>query len=179
MKVTEPPNQPSLTIGERIAAFRENFDAWRDNMRKDPAAFFEPQPVRIALWAFGALLVLLLVKLGISIFAPTKAGTNFEEATAEASIMVACTNRGCNKSYMANPPKDFKNWPMTCSTCANQSVYRASLCKSCRAWYARPPGSAPGCPFCEEREQKAKADADAKKKPTTRSSDKHDRDDDW
>lgn len=180
MKVdVPPPDLSGQSLGERIAKFRENYQAWVEDIRKDPALFFSPMPVRIATWIIGAIIILILVRVGVATFAPTKAGTEFEAATAEASIMVACTNRGCNKTYMAHPEIGFKDWPMTCTTCANPTVYRATLCRSCRTWFARPPGSAPGCPFCDERAAQEKAARQAASKPTTRSKDKHDEDDGW
>lgn len=180
MKVDIPPPDLSrLTFGERIAKFREDYQSWMADVRQDPAQFFAPMPVRIGAWLLGALIIILLVRVGVAAFAPTKAGTDFESATAEASVMVACTNRGCNKTYMAHPEIDFKDWPMTCTTCANKTVYRATLCKNCRTWFARPPGSAPGCPFCEEREAREKAEREATSKPTTRSKNKHDAEDGW
>lgn len=152
MRISDLPHH----VRERLAELPGRWRAVREGFREDPARIWHSPLTRIvALIVLGFIAVVGAGKLVGSL---TPGGQlRAEKPTRVATVYVACTNRACRVSYTAHVPRDFKNWPLKCEKCGQATVYRATLCRTCRRWFATPPGVEPACPFCHERERAAAA----------------------
>jgi hypothetical protein len=97
----------------------------------------------------------------------TPGGTQFAERTPWATLYVACTNPACRATYSTQKALDFDEWPLTCERCGQATVYRASRCPKCKAWFATAPGEQPACPHCAARRLREEAiDTEVRPRPT-------------
>lgn len=151
---------PNLTssFADRVERWKANLRAWREDIKTDPAAIWNPQPVRIALWVTLGIILLIAARWASTALLPRGDAGKTEAPTTLATLYLACAEHACRHSFTARVERDQVNWPLLCEKCGGKSAWRATLCKKCRNWWAKAPGSAPGCPYCEERAlQEAKA----------------------
>lgn len=127
----------------------------KDDLRSDPSRLWRNPMARIIGWVLLAGVIYAIAHLGIAMFVGSLDSSEFVEPTKTATVHVACTNPECRTSYVANPPIEFTNWPMTCEQCGQPTVYRAKLCRSCGQWYANVPGQPDDCPHCAARREAA------------------------
>lgn len=149
--LTDLPHAVREYLVELPVAWRR----WREDLSNDHTLFWRTPAVRIALWILLGVALLIGLRSLISFFAPAGAGRDFTAATPTATLYVACTNPQCLHTEAVQRPMDFKDWPLTCTACGVESVYRASLCDRCRNWYAVAPGKPDLCPACAARDAKA------------------------
>lgn len=143
-------------VRERLAELPDRWRTVREGLRKDPARLWHSPVTRVL--AIAVILIAAAIGVVKLTSALTPGGKDrAEKPTAAATVYVACTNPACRASHTAHVPRDFKAWPLKCDKCGQQTAFRATLCRSCRQWFAVPPGAAQACPFCAEREQAAAA----------------------
>jgi len=152
MRISDLPHH----LRERLAELPDRWRAAREGFREDPTRIWYSPLTRVA------ALVLLGIAAGVGAIklagALTPGGQlRAEKPTSVATVYVACTNPGCRVGYTAHVPRNFKDWPLKCEKCGQLTVYRATLCPTCRRWFATTPGAEPVCPFCRERERAAAA----------------------
>ena len=135
-------------LRERLAEWPARWRAWRADLREDPAKLVRgPVPRLVGLVLLGLIVVLGLHWL-ISGLASSALALPEAKAVPLATLYVACTNPACRAEYTTRQPMDFKAWPLKCAKCGAPTVYRASLCPTCRHWYAVALGQPPACPHC-------------------------------
>lgn len=164
----------SSRVKEATTDFRSDWAQWRSDVRQNPALLFQSLPVRIALWLLVAFALYLIVSW-IVVGANNQGAVVIEEATPTATLYVACTNSDCLRSATVTQPRDFREWPLRCEHCGQMSLYRASLCKSCRDWFAVAPGALLECQLCKRKTVKPAVSQPARKVPQ----DRDDREDGW
>jgi hypothetical protein len=142
---------------EGLAGLRAGWREWREGVRQEPARLWHSPLTKIGLLIVLGLLAILAVQWFGSALVPGGLSWRLEDqATREATLFVACTNPACRASYTTQQPRDFKDWPLKCEKCGQQTVYRATHCRECRHWYALTPGGPPGCPFCAQKRAEQK-----------------------
>ncbi len=166
-RLSELPNQ----VRQRAADFKADFGQWKADVGKDPSLLFRALPLRLALWAVLGLGVFFALRAVLGGLAPPPG--QFETATRDATLYVACTNPACRASYRTTRPMDFHDWPLVCEKCGQKSVERATQCTRCRKWYAK--GTAGGCPWCAIAASKPVE----RKTTTTKPLDRDDAEDGW
>jgi hypothetical protein len=175
-----PHDRPSLAelphrLREGAASLRANWREWRDTVRQEPARLWRSPLTKIGLLVVLALLAVLAIEWFGSALIPGSLSWRLEDqATREATLFVACTNPACRASYTTHQPRDFKDWPLKCEKCGQETVYRATRCPDCRHWYAIAPGGAPACPFCAEKKAEQKPTEEKPPPPPKRTDDSED-----
>jgi len=151
-------------VREHLAGLPDRWQTWREGFRQEPAALWRSPLTQIAVLVAVLVIILIAVTRLVGAIAPPGGDRRVEPATPVATLYVACTNPACRASYTTRQPMSFKAWPLKCEKCGQMTVYRATLCKDCRRWYAVLPGMPAICPFCEEQKHaKAAATQPAKK----------------
>lgn len=165
-RLSELPNQ----VRQRAADFKTDFRQWREDVGKDPSLLFRALPLRLGLWLVLGLGVFFGLRAVIGAITPPSG--QFETATRDATLYVACTNPDCRAAYRTSRPMDFHDWPITCEKCAQRTVERAIQCARCRSWYVK--GTPGGCPRCAKPTSKPTAS-----RATSRPVDRDDAEDGW
>ena len=139
------PAAPAAGTARRVA---RGVARWCADLREDPGRLWRGPVPRL----LGLVLLGLAAVLGLHWLIGGLAGRTLalpsEQVAPRATLYVACTNAGCWAAYTTQQPMDFKAWPMKCEKCGALTVYRATLCPTCRQWYAVAPGQPPACPHC-------------------------------
>lgn len=164
----------SSRVKEATTDFRSDWAQWRSDVRRNPGLLFQSLPVRVAFWLLGAC-VLYFVISWVIVGANRQGAVVVEQATPTATLYVACTNPDCLKAATVTQPRNFKEWPLKCEHCGQMSMHRATLCKSCREWFATSPGGPVECLLCKRNTKKAAASQPTRKVPENRD----DREDGW
>ena len=158
---------------EAILGFKGRFHAWQAELKDDPTLLWRTPAVRIGLYLILGIALLLSVRWATHSLAGAGAGA--DPARKMATVFVACTNPECLKSGSARVAMDFKEWPLKCETCGQLTVYRATICKTCRNWYAVGPSGPEGCPFCRKKAEANKPTT----KPKAKTANSDDAEDGW
>jgi hypothetical protein len=108
-------------------------------------------PLRLALWVLLGVAVFFGLRYAIHAIAPTASNDKVEAATPWATLYVACSDPACHAARAVQKPMDFSAWPLVCEQCQKPTVYRATLCSRCGAWFARGASGAGDCWRCAER----------------------------
>ena len=172
------PNLAELPIAiqRQLALVPVSYRQWREDLRADHTLFWRTPAVRIAIWVAAGLVLLVGLLSLIGRLAPADADSAFVEATPMATLYVACTQPQCLFSFTTQQDMDFNRWPLTCTKCGGESVYRAKLCPRCRTWFATAPNMPDACPRCAARDAAKASVADGPKK---KSAHPDDDEDDW
>lgn len=152
-----------------------NWSQWRRDVRANPSIIFQSLTVRIGFWLLVAVGFYFAVSRAMLAMTPDPNAGRIE-ATKVATIYVACAKPECARSRLANPPVNFKDWPMKCENCGGQTVYRATQCVKCRNWIAQTPGGKVDCPHCRRAAEIRKPPPKPTRKEAT---DPDDREDGW
>ena len=139
-------------LRERLAELREDWRLWRDEIRENPARLLHSVVLRVAVLVILGIVGLAIVNWFSGALVPGGPTWSLEEGTRLATLYVACTNPACRATYTSHQPMDFKSWPLKCTKCGQDTVYRAGRCPTCRRAYALQPAAPPGCPLCAERQ---------------------------
>jgi hypothetical protein len=172
------PSLAELThrLREGFAARRAAWREWRSTVRQEPGRLWHSPLTKIGLLLVLALTAVLALQwLGGALIPGGLSWSYAQEGTREATLFVACTNPACRASYTTHQPRDFRDWPLRCKKCGEETVYRATRCPTCRQWYAMSPGSHPSslisdpsslisgggsaaslCPFCAAKQAEQK-----------------------
>lgn len=148
---------------EAVRGFKDRYRQWREDLKEDPSLLWRTPAIRITFYLVLAVGLILAVRWGTNTLAG--AGAANKEDVKKSTLYVSCTDPNCLKSFNATVAMDFKTWPLKCDQCGQLTVYRATLCKVCRNWYAVAPTGPDGCPFCRKRFDAAKPTTKPKAKP--------------
>ncbi len=147
---------------------------WGAAVRDDPGCLWRSPRARVA----GLILLIgvLVLVAAIWFFAGSSAPSGRRTMRTLMSLppqRVACANPACRLSYTAPPPAAGKSWPLLCKQCGQASVYPATACPSCRAWYAAVPDRPAGCPFCAPRKPAEPLKPPERERPASPDSEDH------
>jgi hypothetical protein len=123
----------------------QHWNEWREGLREDPTLFWRTPLIKISFICIGTVLFFVAVDALIAGLAPPSTGSGTTEATPTATLYVICTNSDCRHRFSVTKPMDFDAWPITCTKCGQNTVYRATRCTVCGHWRAKDHGN---CPFC-------------------------------
>ena len=163
-------DRPSLVdlphrIRDRLAALPEDWRAWRAATKEDPREFWRPLAVRVvAILIIGTVGVLAL-GWAIDAFIPRLEGAD-QQAAPTATLYVACSDPNCGAAFTITRGLDFKDWPVTCPKCGQQTGYRATRCPVCRQWYSHAPGTPDACPQCARKAAAAQQNLPQRPQPS-------------
>lgn len=158
---------------EAVLGFRERYRAWQLEVKDDPTLLWRTPAIRITFYLILGIAILFAARWATHTL--VDAGASVDPAKKKATLFVACTNPECLKSGNSSVAMDFKEWPLKCDTCGQPTVYRATLCKVCRNWYAIAPAGTDGCPFCRKKAAAAKPTT----KPKAKAANGDDAEDGW
>lgn len=161
------PSPAELPHQVRAAAFglRGRLRAWGAEVKEDPTLLWRTPLIRISFYLLLGIGLFLGVRWGTG--ALVAAGAAKPPPPPTAMLYVVCTNPECLHSFAVTVARDFKEWPMKCGACGQLAVFRGTVCKVCRNWYAVAPGGPDGCPHCRKKTNAAKPASKPKSKPAT------------
>jgi ribosomal protein L40E len=135
-------------IRERLAEVGARVHEWGRDVQEDPSLLWRTTLLRVSFWVILGVIALLVVRGVSRSLLPASALRSSSVPAPQATLYVACVNPSCLETYTTQQAMNFRAWPLTCRKCAQQTVYRAKLCRKCRHWYATAPGTPDQCPFC-------------------------------
>lgn len=130
---------------------KHQLKTWWEEVREEPGQAWDHYLVRYPVYAVGGLIVVWLVSVGLSWFAPPLPASAKATATT-ADFHVICTESSCGQHFMINRPFGFNDFPVTCPRCRKITgeVARPCYSKDCNGRWVAPVRTDEGlrCPHC-------------------------------
>lgn len=161
-------------VREWVAGLPRRWRDWRRDVRADPATLLHSPLFRLGIITAGGIGLVFAVQWLVGALQPPGKTGAFAEATPYATLYVACDNPNCRAHYTVQQELDFKDWPLICRKCGEPTIFRATLCRACRKWFAVRAGEPPICPHCT-----AQVEEMPEPEPQTRTRSPDDAEDPW
>jgi hypothetical protein len=143
-----------LLIREQVPVVRQRFEDWLSAVREEPVLLWETIAVRYAFYGVGGLLLVWAVSGVTGLLTPPPPARARPAATA-ADFHVVCRDTVCAKHFVIHREFGFRNFPVVCPACEQQTGARARRCNSqtCRGRWVAPEEiqGAQYCPVCGTR----------------------------
>jgi len=138
-------------LRKQVPVVRETVVDWIAAVREEPRLLWATPAVRMTTYVIGGLaLVWTAGWLASSLVPPPPA--NAKSAATTADFHVVCANPECYHHFVVHRPMGFRQFPITCPRCNQESGMRARRCNSdtCRGRWVpdRQPDGSTACPFC-------------------------------
>ncbi len=114
---------------ERSVALREQIRDWWEAVKREPALFWQTAPVRYTTYAIGAIVCIVALRTVIGALQPA-GGPTFQPRAKTALFDALCYNPECRKHFVIDRKFKFRDFPVACPFCKQETGQRALRCAS-------------------------------------------------